>query len=124
MAKAATVDDYIEVLDDPFQAIATTLRPIIDAGLPALKPVLWHGQPVWMNGKRPVAMIKAYPRYVSFALFEGRGVKDRSGRLGAGSGQISFVKLSTANQIDAKLLGDLAPAGAGDRPGGRLRREY
>jgi hypothetical protein len=88
------------------KGIGDALKPVIDAGLPKASCTMWHGQPVWMVGKTPVAMLKAYPKYVTFALFKGQKVEDASGRLEAGSQQMASVKLSGAAQIDAPLFGE------------------
>ena len=99
-----TVEEYIQTLSEPLRTIATTLRPIIDAGLPDTKVQMWHGQPVWMAGKTPVALLKAYPKYVTFALFRGKLVTDSSGWLESGSGEMASVKLHQLNDIDESLF--------------------
>jgi hypothetical protein len=94
----------METIPAVLKQTGDALKPLIDAGLPKATCTMWHGQPVWMIGKTPVAMLKAYPKYVTFALFKGQKVDDTSGRLEAGSQQMASVKLSSAEQIDAPLF--------------------
>ena len=106
MGKIATVDAYVESLAEPLAGIARTMRTIIDAGLPQAEGKMWHGSPVWIIDKTPVALIKAYPAYVTFALFRGQILIDSSGRLEKGSGEMASVKLRAAGEIDAPLFAD------------------
>jgi len=102
----ATVDEYMSSIPTELQEVATALKPVIDAGLPETQCQMWHGQPVWMVGKKPVAMLKAYPKYITFGLFKGTSVSDASGRLEAGSSTMSAVKLKSVNEIDQPLFAD------------------
>jgi len=106
MMAVATVDEYMAEIPAELQALGSVLKPLIDAGLPKATATMWHGQPVWMIGKSPVAMLKAYPKYVTFALFRGQKVSDASGRLEAGSREMASVKLKDAGEIDAALFGE------------------
>lgn len=106
MGSVATIDGYIEELQLPLQDVAVALRPIIDAGLPNAKGQIWHGNPVWMIGKTPVAMFKAYPRYITFALFRGQKIDDPTGKLEAGSQSMASVKLTSPAEIDSSVITD------------------
>lgn len=100
----ATVDEYLTSMPADLQEIGATLRPLIDAALTHAQCTMWHGQPVWMVGKTPVAMLKAYPNYLTFALFRGRAIADASGRLEAGSREMASVKLKSVDDVDAALF--------------------
>ncbi|CAN5621905.1 hypothetical protein BH09CHL1_BH09CHL1_08940 [soil metagenome] len=106
MGSVATIDEYIEEVQVPLQDVAAALRPIIDAGLPTAKGQIWHGNPVWMIGKTPVAMFKAYPRYVTFSLFKGQKIEDPTGKLEAGSQSMASIKLTAPNEIDQPAIAD------------------
>ena len=102
----ATVDQYLDSIPEALRPVGAQMRPLIDAGLPKAQGVIWHGQPVWMIGKTPVALLKAYPKYVTFGLFRGQAVNDPSGRLEANSREMASVKLKAEEDIDAPLFED------------------
>jgi hypothetical protein len=106
MAATATIDAYIASLQSPFQEIGERLRRLIDAGLPGSKSSIWHGHPVWKIGKEPVALIKAYPSYVSFGLWKGQSIADASGRLEAGARDMAYAKLRSVFEIDPALIAE------------------
>ncbi|MFF7202241.1 DUF1801 domain-containing protein [Streptomyces sp. NPDC008141] len=108
MAKFETVEAYVESLDAPLRDIAEHARKTIDAALIGVDAAMWHGHPVWSlgeaPGQQPVALIKAYGSYVTFALWRGQSVTDPSGRLEAASRQMAQVKLRSVADIDADLF--------------------
>ncbi len=103
---AATVDEYMESIPAELKPVGEQLKPLLDAGLPRASCTMWHGQPVWMIEKKPVAMLKAYPKYLTFSLFKGQQVEDASGRLEAGSQQMASVKLRETGEIDAGVFSE------------------
>lgn len=57
-----------------------------------------------MIGTTPVAMMKAYPSYVTFGLFRGQKIDDPSGRLESGSREMASVKLRSVDEIDRAVF--------------------
>lgn len=107
MAKL-TVDEYLSAQPEPLRAIGEALVPIIDAVLPGAG-AMWQGHPVWSlgaaPGKNPVCLLKAYSSYVTFGVWRGREIVDRSGRIDT-TGGMAHVKLRSLADIDAELFTD------------------
>ncbi|SCG47223.1 DUF1801 domain-containing protein [Micromonospora halophytica] len=115
-----TVTEYLDGLDEPLREIGARLRPVIEDALPGATGAMWHGHPVWGRGDRPgrdpVCLVKAYPSYLTFGLWQGQEVDDPSGRLAPGARSMASVKLRTVDEVDPVLFGDWlrqAYAGAG-----------
>lgn len=72
MAKIVTIGDYLETLSAPLREIGTQLRALMDAEFPGAEGKVWHGHPVWMSGKNPVAGFKAYTSYVTYMIWRGQ----------------------------------------------------
>ncbi|MEH1125298.1 DUF1801 domain-containing protein [Micromonospora sp. CPCC 206061] len=108
--KAIGVDDYLTGLTTELREIGEAARPLIDEALPDATGVMWHGHPVWGLGKapgrRPICLLKAYTSYVTFGLWRGQQISDRSGRLIPGARQMASVRLTSAADIDAPLFAD------------------
>ncbi|CAN5387617.1 MAG: hypothetical protein JWP10_1483 [Nocardioidaceae bacterium] len=104
MAKIASIDEYLETMPDGFAEIGAQLRGLLDAELPAASGQLWHGHPVWMEGKTPVAGFKAYANWVTFMLWDGQKINDFSGRLQPNSRDMASVKLTGLDDIDVPLF--------------------
>lgn len=49
------VTTYVAGLAPPLREVAERLVEVLDAGLEGRDGVMWHGHPVWMDGKTPVA---------------------------------------------------------------------
>ncbi len=107
MPSPVTVDEYLESLPESLAAIGRTLQAQFDAALPRADGQIWHGHPVWLAAKTPVAGFKAYPAYVTLLLWRGQDITDTSGRLeAAGSGRMSSVKLRSSTDLDLPLQAD------------------
>lgn len=105
MAKILTIDDYNATLSDDLTPIGEQLTRIIDEALPEAEGVIWHGHPVWMSGKTPIAAYKAHATHVTFMIWTGQLLTDRSGRLqAAGSSTMANLKVRTADDIDETLF--------------------
>ncbi|WP_326559991.1 DUF1801 domain-containing protein [Micromonospora sp. NBC_01796] len=108
--KATSINDFLAGLDAPLRETAEAVRPVIDGTLTDATGVMWHGHPVWglgeVPGQRPICLLKAYTSYVTFGLWRGREVTDRSGRLIPGARQMASVRLSTTGDIDGPLFVD------------------
>lgn len=105
MAKILTIDDYIASLSDTLEPIGRQLAGILDNGLPGADGVIWHGHPVWMSGKSPIAAFKAHSTHVTFMIWAGQLLTDRSGRLeAAGSATMANLKIRSADDIDEPLF--------------------
>ena len=106
MTKYATVDEYVAAQPEALRAIAEKLIPVIEAVLPGAG-AMWHGHPVWSLGAAPgrnaVCLVKAYPSYLTFGIWQGRQITDASGRLDI-SGGMPHVKLRTVEDIDPQLF--------------------
>jgi hypothetical protein len=103
----ATIDEYIAGLDETLGSIAATLRAHLDTGLPQATGQMWHGHPVWLDGKTPIAGFKAYPNYVTFLLWRGQSIDDESGTLApSGSGEMGSLKIASENGFSGERLDD------------------
>lgn len=105
MAKILTIDEYIESLPETLEPIGKKLADIMDSGLPGATGVIWHGHPVWMLGKTPVAAFKAHASHVTFMIWRGQELTDRSERLeAAGSSTMANLKVRSADDIDEQVF--------------------
>lgn len=105
MAKILTVDEYIESLPETLDPIGRQLTDILDKGLPGAEGLIWHGHPVWMLGRTPVAAFKAHSAHVTFMIWRGQELTDRSGRLeAAGSSTMANLKISSIEDLDEPLF--------------------
>lgn len=96
-----TIDEYIAALEEPLASIAKSLRSSLDKGLPELTAAVWHGHPVWMRDRTPIAGFKAYPRYVTVMLWRGGEIVDPTGQLmPAGTGQMTAIRYRSVGEID------------------------
>lgn len=103
----ATIEEYIATLGSPNNAIAAALRSHLDTGLPDAVGQLWHGHPVWMMDKTPIAGFKAYPKYVTFMLWRGQSINDDTEALApSGSGDMATLKISDTESFDGEALDD------------------
>jgi hypothetical protein len=103
MGQHIDIDHYLASLPEPSRGIGTELRPILDAALPASNAVIWHGQPVWMRDKKPLAGFKAYTAYVTLMIWNGRDIADPTGRLTPGR-HMSTVKIRAIPDIDRDAI--------------------
>lgn len=105
MAKILTIDDYIASLSETLEPIGSQLAEILDNGLPGAEGVIWHGHPVWMVDGSPIAAFKAHSTHVTFMIWSGQLLTDRSGRLEpAGSATMANLKIRSAEDIDEPLF--------------------
>ncbi len=105
MAKILTIDEYNISLSEALAPIGEQLTRLIDESLPDADGVIWHGHPVWMSGKSPIAAFKAHSTHVTFMLWAGQSITDRSGRLQpAGSATMANLKLRSVDDIDEALF--------------------
>lgn len=97
-----SIHEYNDGLDDALGTIAETLQQHIDDGLPGAEGRVWQGHPVWLKGKDPIIGYKAFPRWVTFMIWNPE-VSDPTGELTAGN-RMSTVKYESADQIDTNAL--------------------
>ena len=103
----AAIDEYIAGLDAPNNIIAAALRAHLDTGLPDAAGQLWHGHPVWMIDKTPIAGFKAFPKYVTFMLWRGQSINDDTGTLApSGSGDMATLKIADLDHLDREAIDD------------------
>ncbi len=102
------VTSYLTNLNDALREAGEKLRTVIDSALPEATAAMWHGHPVWGVGDRPgrapICLVKAYPSYLTFGVWQGQDVEDRSGRLVPGARRMASVKLRTVDEIDPGLF--------------------
>ena len=98
----ATVDDYIEGLDEPLASVARTIRDHLDANLAGTQGHIWHGHPVWLAGKTPVAGFKAYPKHVTFMLWRGQDISESL--TPTGSDRMATLKISNPAELHGPTL--------------------
>jgi hypothetical protein len=104
MAKRnAPIDTYISALEPPMRDIATRLRSLLDAGLGHAGATIWHGHPVWMAGKAPLAGFKAYAKHVTLMIWHGHGIDDPTGRLTTNA-HMGTLKLASPADLDADAV--------------------
>lgn len=105
MAKILTIDDYLTTLSETLEPIGKQLTGILDSGLPGANGVIWHGHPVWMLRKVPVAGFKAHASHITFMIWRGQEITDRSERLeAAGSSTMANLKVRSGDDIDEPLF--------------------
>lgn len=96
-----SIHEYNDGLDDALGTVAETLQQHIDDGLDANGKV-WQGHPVWFIGKEPIIGYKAFPRWVTFMIWN-PAIDDPSGELTPGN-RMSTIKYESADQIDTNAL--------------------
>ncbi len=99
MARHSNINRYLADLPPATRRIGKELRAVIDSALPDATASIWHGQPVWMRDKSPLAGFKAYSTYVTFMIWNGKSISDSTGRLQPGS-RVATVKLHAPSDID------------------------
>ncbi|MEU2616447.1 DUF1801 domain-containing protein [Micromonospora sp. NPDC007271] len=108
--KTTSINDYLTALGISLREIAETTRVVIDGTLADATGVMWHGHPVWglgeAPGRRPICLIKAYTSYVTFGLWRGQEINDRSGRLTPSARKMASVRLLSTADIDVPLFTD------------------
>ncbi|GAA3591256.1 hypothetical protein GCM10022198_13910 [Klugiella xanthotipulae] len=99
----STLDDYIAALDPAQQEISVALRSLLDSALPEAAGQLWHAHPVWLLARAPVAGFKAYPRYVTFMIWNASPIVDTSGTLVPGP-RMATARFTSISDIDEKSI--------------------
>ena len=97
------IDTYISELEPPLRDIATRLRSLLDAGLGFEGATIWHGHPVWMAAKTPLAGFKAHTRHVTLMIWHGHGIDDPSGRLTTNA-HMGTLELAVPADLDADAI--------------------
>ena len=104
MAKILTIDEYVESMSETLSPIGDKLTRILDGSLREADGFIWHGHPVWMIGDSPVAAFKAHTAHVTFMIWKGQLLTDRSGLLKpAGSSDMANLKITSENEIDENV---------------------
>ena len=98
------IDRYDAGLDGALGTVAATLHEHIDAALDGLglEARVYQSQPIWMRGKELLVGYKAFPRWVTFQIWN-PPVDDPTGTLAAGP-RMSTIKYSSVEQIDVDAL--------------------
>jgi hypothetical protein len=101
--KNAPIDTYIGALEPPLRDIAKRLRTLLDAGLGDAGARIWHGHPVWLAGRAPLAGFKAHTKHVTLMIWQGRGIDDPTGRLTTNT-HMGTLKLALPADLDADAV--------------------
>lgn len=105
MAKILTIREYIDSMDQSLQPLGDKLTNVLDDSLSKATGTIWHGHPVWMTGKMPIAGFKAHASHVTFMVWKGQLITDRSGSLQpAGSSGMASLKLADADQVEPNIF--------------------
>ena len=82
-----SVDEYLELLDNPQTEVAARLRAIVRGRYPRLREdIKWH-VPVYSLGTTPIVSIEGFKAHVNLKFFKGADLEDRDGILeGTGKG--------------------------------------
>ena len=97
-----SIQEYNDGLDDALGTVAETLQRHIDDTIQGAEGKVWQGHPVWLRGKDPVVGYKAFPRWVTFMIWN-PAVPDPTGTLTEGP-RMSTIKYSSVDQIDPNAL--------------------
>lgn len=101
----STVDEYLASLPAEQAGIAATLREHLTAGLPGTQEQMWHGHPVWMAGKDPIAGFKAFPGWITLLFWHPTEISDPTGLTpSGGTGALLTLKLTAAEGLDVAQL--------------------
>ena len=103
MAKHTDIDDYLGSVTEATRGIGSELRAVLDDALPKADGTIWHGHPVWMSGKAPLAGFKAYSTHVTFMIWHGKPISEPTGRLQSGT-HMATVKIRSAAEIDRRAF--------------------
>lgn len=106
MGKHANVQEYVADVPEGLRDVLEKALAVVNEAMPGIEPALWHGQPTWSIGKKPVCFLKAYPKYVTFGFWKGQLIEDGAGRLEAMSRQMAGAKLRGLDDVDAPLFAD------------------
>lgn len=100
----SAIDDYIAGRSDATRPVCEALTALLDENLERAEGVVWHGHPVWMIGKTPVAGFKAATAFVSLLVWRGQDI-DAPGLTPAGASRMATLKIASAGEIDAERFG-------------------
>ncbi|MGG7463124.1 MULTISPECIES: DUF1801 domain-containing protein [unclassified Plantibacter] len=102
---ATTIAEYNLTVAEPLQEVAKTLAAVLETALGDIEGTVWHGHPVWLDDKTPIAGFKAYANYITFMIWRGQDLLDAQGELEpAGSQRMGTLKVESVEQIDEAKL--------------------
>ncbi len=101
MAKAKTVEGFIEGLDAEKAEIVRQVRKVVKAAAPDASEAIKWAQPVYeVNG--PFAYLQAHSGHVNFGFWRGVELDDPEGLLQGTGEKMRHVKLSEASEVKAQ----------------------
>ncbi|ROQ39888.1 hypothetical protein EDF46_1523 [Frondihabitans sp. PhB188] len=106
MTSDAKVSAYLDAQPPELADVGSVLRDVLDTSLVRAEGTLWHGHPVWMIGKTPVAGFKAYPKYVTLLIWRAAELPAHEGLQLNASG-LGSTKLSSSAAISRAHLSAL-----------------
>jgi len=105
VAKILTIGEYVESMSETLRPVGEKLTQVLDGSLPEADGFIWHGHPVWMVGDSPIAAFKAHSAHVTFMIWKGQLLTDRSGLLQpAGSSEMANLKVSSVDEVDENVF--------------------
>lgn len=96
---ATTVSEYTAAQPEAVQPICAELERVLNAALERATGTIWHGHPVWMIGKTPVAGFKASSKFVTFMIWRGQEIDAPLSPTGSFS--MAVAKPASVDAIDA-----------------------
>jgi hypothetical protein len=94
----ATVSEFVEAQPDGVRELCAELASVIDGALERAEGAIWHGHPVWLIGKTPVAGFKPAARFVTFMIWRGQDIDAPLTK--TGSFRMGVVKPASVSDVD------------------------
>ncbi|MFQ5944817.1 MAG: DUF1801 domain-containing protein [Anaerolineae bacterium] len=93
MAKAKTVEEYVEMLDGWQKDVAADIRKTVHEAAPDAKESIKWAQPVYEDNG-PFAYFRAFKSHLNFGFWRGVDLSDTEGILEGSGDKMRHVKLS------------------------------
>lgn len=98
-----TIDDYIATQPETVRPVCIELVAAFDTTLIRAAGTIWHGHPVWMIGKTPVAGFKAASKFVNVMIWRGQDI-DAPDLTPSGSFRMANTKITSTDSLDTKQI--------------------
>jgi hypothetical protein len=109
MAKARTVDEYIDQLEGWQAAVVSSLRDLVrDAAPDASESIKW-AQPVFED-HGPFCYIKAFKNHVNFGFWRGADLPDPAGLIESSGKKMGHVKLTGVDDMRPEVFAEYVRA--------------
>ena len=105
-APRRTVDDYIDTIPAPLNAVAAEVRRIVRAAAPdAAESVKW-AQPVFDLGG-PFVALKAHPRWITLTFWRGAALDDPGAVLAGDGDRMRHARFGSLEEVDEESVAAL-----------------